>query len=106
MQDKKIYQEKLFNNFQLSDRIPKQNFYRRLLGVLDLDYLHELTKGIKQAIKVMHMAAIAYNLKKYLKFITKTAKSGTRSLVAIIFIIKSLYKHCIFIVSGVYFRVI
>jgi len=35
MQGKKIYQEKLFANFQLSDRIPKQNFYRRLLGVLD-----------------------------------------------------------------------
>ncbi|MCH2193121.1 hypothetical protein [Kordia sp.] len=44
MQGKKIYQEKLFSNFQLSDRIPKQNFYRRLLGVLDLDYLYELTK--------------------------------------------------------------
>jgi len=44
MQGKKIYQEKLFNNFQLSDRIPKQNFYRRLLAVLDLDYLYELTK--------------------------------------------------------------
>ena len=44
MQGKKIYQEKLFANFQLSDRIPKQNFYRRLLGVLDLNYLYELTK--------------------------------------------------------------
>jgi hypothetical protein len=44
MQGKKIYQEKLFNNFQLSDRIPKENFYRRLLAVLDLTYLYELTK--------------------------------------------------------------
>ena len=44
MQGKKIYQEKLFNNFQLSDRIPKENFYRRLLEVLDLTYLYELTK--------------------------------------------------------------
>ena len=44
MQGKKIYQEKLFSNFQLSDRIPKDNFYRRLLSVLDLDYLYELTK--------------------------------------------------------------
>ncbi|WP_256387011.1 transposase [Kordia sp. SMS9] len=32
------------------------------------------TLGIEQANKVMHMAAIAYNLKKYLKFITKTTK--------------------------------
>ena len=106
MQDKKIYQEKLFNNFQLSDRIPKQNFYPRLLGVLNLDYLHELTKSIKQANIVMHMAAIAYNLKKYLKFITKTAKSGVNLLVAIIFNIRSLCKHYILILSGHYFRVI
>ena len=106
MQGKKIYQEKLFSNFQLSDRIPKQNFYRRLLAVLDLDYLYELTKGIKQTDKVMLMVAIAYNLKKYLKFITKTAKSGANLLDATIFNMKSLYKHYIFIVSGVYFRVI
>lgn len=44
MQGKKIYQEKLFNNFQLSTRIPKDNFYRRLLEVLNLTYLYELTK--------------------------------------------------------------
>ncbi|MCH2195301.1 hypothetical protein [Kordia sp.] len=44
MQGKKIYQEKLFNNFQLIDRIPKENFYCRFLGVLDFDYLYELTK--------------------------------------------------------------
>ena len=44
MQGKKIYQEKLFNNFQLSDRAPKDNFYRRLSSELDLDYLYELTK--------------------------------------------------------------
>ena len=36
--------------------------------------------GIKQANKVMHMAAIAYNLKKYLKFISKTVKSDLQSL--------------------------
>jgi hypothetical protein len=29
------------------------------------------TLGVKQANKVMQMAAIAYNIKKYLKFITK-----------------------------------
>ena len=33
------------------------------------------TIGIAQANKVMHLSAIAYNLKKYLKFINKTVKS-------------------------------
>jgi len=45
MQGKKDYQEKLFNNFQLSARIPETNFYRRLKGVLDLNFLYKLTKG-------------------------------------------------------------
>ncbi len=44
MQGKKDYQEKLFANFQLSDRIPKGNFYRRLKEVLGLDFLYPLTK--------------------------------------------------------------
>jgi len=44
MQGKKIYQEKLFNNFQLSDRVPEDNFYRRLKGVLDLQFLYCLTQ--------------------------------------------------------------
>ena len=38
------------------------------------------TIGIKQANKVMHMAAIAYNLKKYLRFITKTVKSDAKAM--------------------------
>ncbi len=33
------------------------------------------TKGIQQANKVMHLSAVAYNLKKYLKFITKKVKN-------------------------------
>lgn len=45
MQGKKDYQEKLFNSFQLSERVPKDNFYRRLKGALELDYLYALTKG-------------------------------------------------------------
>jgi len=44
MQGKKDYQEKLFANFQLSERVPKHNFYRRLKGILDLDFLYPLTK--------------------------------------------------------------
>ncbi|WP_251795853.1 transposase [Arenibacter sp. A80] len=38
------------------------------------------TIGIGQANKVMHLAAIAYNLKKYLKFTQKQVKSGAGML--------------------------
>ncbi len=39
MQGKKTYQEKLFNSFRLSERVPQDNFYRLLKGVLDLNFL-------------------------------------------------------------------
>lgn len=45
MQGKKDYQEKLFINFQLSDRVPKENFYRRLKDLLDLSFVRKQTKG-------------------------------------------------------------
>ena len=45
MQGKKVYQEKLFSNFQLSQKVPKDNFYRRLKDVLDLSFLYALTKS-------------------------------------------------------------
>ena len=45
MQGKKIYQEQLFNSFRLSERVPEHNFYRRLKGALDLDFLYEVTRG-------------------------------------------------------------
>ena len=45
MQGKKEYQEKLFTQFLLSERVPEHNFYRRLKSVLDLDYLYALTKS-------------------------------------------------------------
>lgn len=44
MQGKKTYQEKLFTQFLLSERIPEDNFYRQLKSVLDLNYLYNLTK--------------------------------------------------------------
>ena len=43
MQGKKDYNEKLFMSFQLSDRVPENNFYRRLKQVLDLRFLYKLT---------------------------------------------------------------
>ncbi len=45
MQGKKVYQEKLFSSFQLSRRVPKNNFYRRLKEVLDLSFLYNKTKN-------------------------------------------------------------
>ena len=38
------------------------------------------TIGIKQANKVMQLSAIAYNLKKYLKFEQKLTKSAAKAL--------------------------
>ena len=44
MQGKKLYQEKLFTNFHLSERIPQENFYRRLKEYLPLQWLYKSTK--------------------------------------------------------------
>ena len=43
MQGNKNYTEALFMNFQLSDHVPEDNFYRRLKGVLDLRFMRKLT---------------------------------------------------------------
>lgn len=43
MQGRKVYQEKLFVNFQLSDHVPEDNLYRRILGLIDFGYLYKLT---------------------------------------------------------------
>lgn len=44
MQGKKDYSEKLFTSFQLSERVPKENFYRRLKQHLDLSFMRKLTE--------------------------------------------------------------
>ena len=44
MQGRKHYQEKLFTQFQLSDKVPEQNFYRRLKELLDLRWLYKKTR--------------------------------------------------------------
>ncbi len=44
MQGRKSLQPKLFNSFNLVDRIPEHNFYRRLKSVLHLDFLYRATK--------------------------------------------------------------
>ena len=45
MQGKKQFTEKLFTFFQLSDRVPADNFYRRLKALLDLGWLYKATKN-------------------------------------------------------------
>ncbi|UTW68224.1 transposase [bacterium SCSIO 12643] len=42
------------------------------------------TIGIKQANKAMHLSAIAYNLKKYLKFTTPKVQENKKEVLAII----------------------
>jgi transposase len=43
MQGKKNHQEKLFIQFQLSNYVPADNFYRRLKKLLNLDFLYRAT---------------------------------------------------------------
>jgi len=45
MQGKKYFSEKLFTNFQLSDRVPVDNFYRRLKEILELQWLYKATRN-------------------------------------------------------------
>jgi transposase len=44
MQGKKLYTEQLFKSFQLSKRVPEDNFYRRLKDLLNLQWLYKETK--------------------------------------------------------------
>jgi transposase len=44
MQGKKQFKEKLFTQFQLSNRVPPDNFYRRLKEVLNLQWLYKATQ--------------------------------------------------------------
>lgn len=44
MQGKKQFSEKLFTSFQLSERVPPENFYRQLKQHLGLQWLYKVTK--------------------------------------------------------------
>lgn len=59
------------------------------------------TIGLQQANKVMHMAAIAYNLKKYLKFTQKLQKSKAKSLTLARLVKKTLLETINSIISSV-----
>lgn len=43
MQGRKTFEEQLFTNFLLSDRVPADNFYRRLKETLDLRFIYKAT---------------------------------------------------------------
>lgn len=45
MQGRKNYQEKLFTSFQLSDRVPTENLYRKLLELVDFQFLYKMTSS-------------------------------------------------------------
>jgi transposase len=45
VQGKKVFAPKLFNSFNLADRIPENNFYRQLKSVLDLKFLYKETQS-------------------------------------------------------------
>ena len=45
MQGKKVYAERLFTSFQLSDHVPEENFYRRLKGAVDFGFIQHLTRA-------------------------------------------------------------
>uniref|UniRef100_UPI00164FC63C transposase n=1 Tax=Algibacter pacificus TaxID=2599389 RepID=UPI00164FC63C len=53
------------------------------------------TIGIKQANKCMQLSAIAYNLKKYMKFIEKRSKSGA-GVLALYFSLKNTFYKAIY----------
>ncbi len=57
----------------------------QFMGLLKIN-----TLGLKQANKVMHVSAMAYNLKKYLKFIKKTTKSKAKAINSL-FLIKRMF---------------
>jgi transposase len=44
MQGKKHFQDKHIPSFRLSERVPQDNFYRRLKEVLNLQWLYEATQ--------------------------------------------------------------
>jgi hypothetical protein len=63
------------------------------------------TIGIQQANKVMHLSAIAYNLKKYLKFITNTVKSDAKAMHHLFLSLKTMIRSQISIFKAFTFLI-
>nr|WP_246067775.1 transposase [Changchengzhania lutea] len=71
-----------FLGYDIDEELPwHSTISRTLTQFLGLRKINTL--GIKQANKVMHLSAIAYNLKKYLKFTQKRVKSGAGMLMVV-----------------------
>lgn len=62
------------------------------------------TIGIRKANKCMQLLAIAYNLKKDLRFIDKHSKSGAASLRAGFSLFKAIIVHVLLHYNGLEFR--
>lgn len=45
MQGRKQYQEKLFTSFQLSERVPSDNIYRKIFQLIDFQFLYKETSS-------------------------------------------------------------
>ena len=60
MQGKKERQEKLFIFYQLSNHVPKDNFYRRLHELLDFSFLYDATKDYYGATGPKSIDAIVF----------------------------------------------
>ena len=77
MQGKKTFQEKLFNQFRLSERVPGDNFYRRLHSAIDLNFLYKATEkfyGLSGQKSIDPMVFFKLCLVGYLENITSDRK--------------------------------
>ena len=83
----------------IDDLVPQNNFYRLLDKELDLHFLYKATAHYygyegQESIDPKHvlMAALTYNLKKYLKFVTKKAISKTIAIIRFCFFGKYIFR--------------
>ncbi len=61
MQGRKAFEERLFTNFLLSDRVPADNFYRRLKDTLDLRFIYKATASTMVR-KVRKVSTLQFSL--------------------------------------------
>ncbi|GAA3560833.1 hypothetical protein GCM10022395_09440 [Snuella lapsa] len=85
----------------------RQSTVERIFGTLTqfMGLRKVNTIGIRQANKCMQLSAIAYNLKKYLKFIEKHSKSGAASLANVRFALKAILQYVLRLFKPYNFRV-
>ena len=74
-----VFIKAVYGNFSLLSQASFKRYLNTNIKSIEVTNFDERV-GIKQANKVMHLSAIAYNLKKYLKFIDKKVKSGAATL--------------------------